>query len=136
MLVLLCYHLPHIHQKKKVATNKTQLHAIISTWNFICCIALLAQLPFPNRFVLCHFSKISPKQRFPRTRFEARPSAFTQFTFSEPHPPLRIPEGCSYNRGCGGAGESVRDVRSQIGYLAKYDIGPHRKRHETDDIII
>ena len=47
-------------------------------------------------------AEIFPQQIFPRTRFEARPSAFTRFTFPKPHPPFQNPEGCSYNVNCDG----------------------------------
>ena len=47
-------------------------------------------------------------------RFEARPSAFTRFTFSKPHPPFQNSEGCLCNISCTG-GASGRIVASAEG---------------------
>ena len=44
-------------------------------------------------YISSHFSKIFQQERFPRKKFETRPSPFTRFIISKPHTPFQNPEG-------------------------------------------
>ena len=83
---------PFRNQNDPTSRNNLNLH--VKKWHYFSFTMAVSE---SFRVMLCHFSNKSLQQRFPRARFEARPSAFTRLTFSKPHPPFQNPEGCSYN---------------------------------------